>query len=247
MSTKSINKSTGRLNLDKNYWNAKRLELKNSYNINDCWRDVITRFESRIKNFYFNPIAKVKEPKDLNGEGFTILTIQCALIEMFAAFKYGRIHNYKKRGNKPKYLYRFADECFEPFLHSEPIFENHFHKFESGLRIDDQPYSAKTFYNEVRCGLMHEARTKGQWIVKAKRNYKGDETIFITPDTTENTIIVDRTILQIQLEKYFSSYLNMLLQDTDEGCQARRLFARKLDHLYDLTPDPINFDWWEDR
>lgn len=166
---------------------------------------------------------------------------------MFAAFKYGKIHKFNKNGTDPSFTYKRADDCFIPFLHSEPIFENHFYQYVNVTKIDDQPFSATEFYNKVRCGLMHEARTKGEWIINAKRTYIGDEVIYITRNTTNNKISIDRTILNNQLKKYFQDYLISLSQDNQNGNTLRRLFARKLDHLYDIQPDPINYDWWTDN
>ncbi|TDE18401.1 hypothetical protein [Dyadobacter psychrotolerans] len=148
--------------LDLNFWSEERKIVRNSYDFNEHWAEIVKRFEARINDFYFSPIDRIKDPNELKGEGFTILTIQCALIEMFAAFKYGKIHKFDKKNIDPKYNYKTANECFIPFLHSEQIFENHFYKFDNnGKKLCDEPFSATEFYNKVRCGLMHEARTKG--------------------------------------------------------------------------------------
>jgi len=232
--------------LDINFWIRKRQVVKNSYEFNEHWTEIIKRFEARIEDFYFSPIDKVKDPNKLKGEGFTILTIQCALIEMFAAFKYGKIHKSNKSRTDPNYTYKRADDCFIPFLHSEPIFENHFFKFENGNKLEDQPFSATEFYNKVRCGLMHEARTKGEWVINAKKSYHQPETVYIIRDTETNRISIDRTVLNKQLKKYFGDYLFSLSQSTTDGSRLRRLFARKLDHLYDIPAD-ISYDWWNDN
>jgi hypothetical protein len=232
--------------LDITYWSQKRQTLRNSYDFSEHWQEVIERFKRRIEDFYFAPIDKIKDPNKLKGEGFTILTIQCALIEMFAAFKYGKIHKFNKNANDPNYTYKRADDCFIPFLLSEPIFENHFYVFQNGQPVNDQPFSTTEFYNKVRCGLMHEARTKGDWVINAKKTYQGNEIVFITQDTTTNKISIDRTILNKQLRQYFSDYLNNLSLATAQGNSARRLFARKLDHLYDIPADAQNFDCWQD-
>lgn len=232
--------------LDITFWTTKRQVVRNSYQFNEHWGEIIERFKARIEDFYFSPIDRVKDPNQLKGEGFTILTIQCALIEMFAAFKYGKIHKYNKINTDPSYTYRKADECFIPFLHSESIFENHFYKIENAEQYNDQPFSATEFYNKVRCGLMHEARTKGEWIINAQKLYEGNETIFIKMDTINTMISIDRTILNKQLKKYFQEFLVSLSLDTVESCRSRKLFARKLDHLYDI-PFDNNYDWWNDN
>lgn len=232
--------------LDINFWTSKRQLVRNTYDFSDNWNEIIEKFKDRIEDFYFSPIDKVKDPNKLKGEGFTILTIQCALIEMFAAFKYGKIHKFNKNGNDPNYTYKRANDCFIPFLHSEKIFENHFYKFENGNKLYDQPFSATEFYNKIRCGLMHEARTKGEWIINAKTTYQQNEEVYIKRDATTNLISIDRTILNKQLKKYFYNYLLSLSQPNAEGNRLRRLFARKLDHLYDIPVD-INYDWWNDN
>jgi hypothetical protein len=237
--------------LDKQSWIEYRETLKNSYAINDFWVNVIEMFRKRIYDFYFNPIKKIKDPNKLKGEGFTILTIQCALIEMLAAFRYGKIHNYQKGSRGVPiydYEYKGADECFIRFLHSETIFENHFFTVvQDAPTQPNKPFSANDFYNKVRCGLMHEARTKGEWLINAKPFYKGNGSVFITANNENDTISVDRTILNNLLEKYFKRYLIELSESNDNGIQLRRLFGRKLDHLYDIPRDAEKFDWWEDR
>lgn len=232
--------------LDINFWNSKRQIVNNSYDFNGHWNEIIERFKKRIEDFYFTPIDRIKDPNKLLGEGFTILTIQCALIEMFAAFKYGKIHKFNKNDTDPDFTYKRADECFIPFLHTEQIFENHFYKFENKIKLEDQPFSATEFYNKVRCGLMHEARTKGDWVINAKKSYDGDEINFISKITTTNRISIDRTILNKQLKKYFQEFLISLIQENAEGNKLRRFFARKLDHLYDISNDN-NYEWWNDN
>ena len=232
--------------LDYSFWTKKRQLVNNSYDFNKQWDEIIERFKHRIEDCYFKPIDRVKDPNDLKGEGFTILTIQCALIEMFAAFKYGLIHKFDKDMNDPNYTYNKAYDCYIKFLHEEPIVENHFYKFDNEIRIDDKPFSAKDFYNKVRCGLMHEARTKREWLVNAKTTYEGNETVFITKNTVTNKISIDRTILNKQLKQYFNTYLQNLKQKSAEGKQLRRLFARKLDHLYDIPADN-DYDWWNNN
>ncbi|NHM07608.1 hypothetical protein G4D82_10275 [Flavobacterium sp. CYK-4] len=232
--------------LDKKSWNVLREEVRNNYDHSEVWEKIIALFKKRINDYYFVPIARVKDSNSLNGEGFTILTIQCALIEMLAAFKYGKIHNHRKRGALPSFEYTRADECFIPFLHTEKIFENHFFRHEAGEKITDEPFNANEFYNNVRCGLMHEARTKGEWVINARKTYLQDEKIFIKRNIEKGVVSIDRTILNKLLSEYFESYLTELSAANEHGNNLRRLFARKLDHLYDILSDSGNYDWWKD-
>ncbi|MCK9482181.1 MAG: hypothetical protein M0R38_10540 [Bacteroidia bacterium] len=200
--------------LDIGFWTKKRQVVNNSYDFNEHWKEIIEKFRVRIENYYFFPIDSIIASNKLRGEGFTILTIQCVLIEMFAAFKYGKIYKFDKRASDPNFTYRGSGDCLIPFLHSEEIFENHFYKFINGDKKKDYPFSAMEFYKKVRCGLMHEAQTKGEWIVNAKKTYQDDDVIFITKDSEKNKISIDRNILQKLLKIYFQDYLFNLSQES---------------------------------
>lgn len=72
--------------LDKKTWIELRKELKKSNEYNKTWSITIDLFRQRIEDFYLKPIDKILL-LDNKGEGFSILTLQCVLIEMLAAFK----------------------------------------------------------------------------------------------------------------------------------------------------------------
>lgn len=233
--------------LDRATWNAIRPGLNSNYVINDEWVEVISLFRKRIEDFYLNPIAKITEPKKLNGEGFSIVTLQCVLIEMFAAFKYGEIHNRRKpRVGGLSFEYNFSSECFIKWLHEEEIFRDHFFIVDTtGNKTIDQPYNAEEFYDRVRCGLMHEARTKVDWRIIASASKAPAGSLFITTDT-DGTKIIHRTKLFDALKNYFENiFLQQLSSANANGERLRRFLARKLDHLHDIARD-VNFEWWQD-
>jgi hypothetical protein len=242
----------GRQKLDKQTWTSFRTELNNSYDFSDKWASVIKLFDDRIQDFYFKPIDKILKPNNRKGEGFSVLTLQCALIEMFAAFRQGMIHNHKRpRKNevRPKYEYYDSDSCFVEFLQTEEIFEDHFYIKDktTGERKPNPICNAKEFYGKVRCGLMHEARTKEDWLITAADTDTSAPNKFITYNQKDKTKKVNRTILQERLKTYFEkTYLKGLAEKNENGKRLRRLLARKLDHLHDIPSDKT-FDWWKDK
>ena len=241
----------GRQILDKQTWLKHRIELNGSYGYSEDWKTIIKLFENRIKDFYFVPINDILRPNNRKGEGFSVLTLQCALIEMFAAFKQGKIHTHKrpkKDEKRPTYEYYDSDKCFVEFLESEDVFENQFFikDKETNIITSHPIFDAKEFYGKVRCGLMHEARTKEDWLISAAEPEKYDVTKFLFYNESDKTKKINRTILQKQLEKYFSSYIIKLSIEDVEGQSLRRLLARKLDHLYDV-PAELSFDWWKEE
>lgn len=231
--------------LDKKTWIAIRPKLKNSYGFNADWEEVVNLFKKRIDDFYFNPINSILKPNSMKGEGFAIVTLQCALIETFAAFKLGKIYSNIKSKNSPKYEYSSSNKFFVDFLHTEEIFKDHFYSIDSNnQKINDNPYNAKEFYERVRCGLMHEARTKDDWRITANPKKTGNNK-FIGKDGNDK--VIHRTILNEKLKDYFNNiYLATLKANSTDGNKLRRLLGRKLDHLHSLPKD-TTYDWWLDK
>jgi len=103
---------------------------------------------------------------------------------MFAAFREGKIYNLELRKERKKrrctflrkilniqhannsvsYEYNDPGKIFKRFLRTAPIFEDIFWRKNHRGRISPNlPLDFKDFYENVRCGLIHEARAKGNW------------------------------------------------------------------------------------
>lgn len=230
-------------------WKRLRLKLNQQYTYDNKWEEAISLFSRRFKKKYFDPIQQLIDEGRLKGEGFTILTVQCALIEAFASLRTGMIFDHKKNKNSPKYTYSGSQEMFTGFLHTAAIFEHNFWIADPagpGKRLINQPFDAEAFYKDVRCGLMHEARTKGNWIINAAPlKYKTrTEKVFI--EKGNQRLKIYRTILHYRLKQYLKDYASDLQQPGADGETLRRYFARKMDHIFEETPDPLQFDWWID-
>lgn len=162
-------------------WKKIRVDLNTNYEHSENWDKAVNLFDKRLKQKYFEPISSLISTSKLQGEGFPIVTIQCALIETFAAFKEGVIYNH----NKPEiggiaYEYRDSSDLFVRFLTSEAIFEGLFYVIDKNKhRQNNVPFSATQFYTQVRCGLMHETRTKGKWVINATKNDNPKDKVFI--------------------------------------------------------------------
>lgn len=222
-------------------WLNIRNNLNNNYEMSVYWKEAVDLFEKRINQKYLKPIEILISTNNRKGEGFVIVTTQCALIESFAAFKKGLIYNYNKPSqNGIPYEYKDCGELFINFLNSEEIFKNIFFIEDNfGNKQPNVPFNANHFYSKVRCGLIHEARTKGNWYINATENDSKTDGIFIKQKKKGN--IIYRTLLHFALVNYFNKYKLELLDPKLEFNELRRFFARKLDHLYDIKDD---FEWW---
>ena len=192
-------------------WKKRKSELNNGGS-NELWEKTFNEFlEKRISLRYLKPIKIIQDNAKLQGEGFTIVSIQCALIEFLAALIIGKNYKYTRCGKSlTQYEYSNSNELFCNFLVSEEPFKNWF------LNKD----SAKNFYENVRCALLHEARTKNGWRILAS----GDKGVDVQKK------IVWRNALQGAIEGYIQSYGQLLKQDKS----VQEAFIRKFDHLADL-------------
>jgi hypothetical protein len=228
-------------------WKKIRVKLDQTYKFDKTWEEAILLFETRLMRKFFNPIQTLIDKKVLEGEGFSIVTVQCSLIEAFAAFRQGKIHNHDKTSSSPSYEYNKSKQMFTSLLRSASIFQDNFWKTvtKNGKTktVTDQPFNANDFYTNVRCGLMHEARTKGNWYITATPLTKSvrTETKFIVSEGGKTKIL--RTILHYRLLNYLKNYQDELREQTPKGNELRKFFARKLDHLFDINAD-TSYDWW---
>jgi len=126
----------------------------------DLWEDAFrVYFEARLSSRYLRPIETLQASRTLDGEGFSILAIHCTLIEFLESTLQGLSYRYVRRKDPPlrQYEYSESGKLFAAFLSTRQPF----------CKVFD-PAIAADFYVGVRCALLHEARTKNGWIIKAK-------------------------------------------------------------------------------
>jgi hypothetical protein len=124
------------------------------------WRAALVKyFRPRLDLRYLNPIKLLQEHGTFEGEGFSILALQCTLIEFFEATVQGVSYRFLRHCETlGPHEYSSSSDLFVTFLRKRHPFATHFG--------DDA--IARDFYVGIRCGLLHEARTKNGWRVWAK-------------------------------------------------------------------------------
>jgi hypothetical protein len=166
-------------------------------------------FLARLNLRYIDPIKILKEQGALTGEGFSILTIQCSLIEFLESTAQGTNYRYLRRNETIGiYEYSSSKQIFIKFLCTRIPFSR---EFNDKIAMD--------FYTGIRCGLIHEAQTKCGWKVRAK-----------SPDGTminHKKLIVYRDDFQRGLDEFIKWY-GVVIQ-SDIAIQGA--FIRKFDSL----------------
>lgn len=177
------------------------------------WRSVFNDyFMERLNTRYLRSIEVLQKNDKYQGEGFSIMAILCTLIEFLETTATGKTYRHLGRGETPKslkqYEYSRSDEVFVAFLSTRQPFCETFNTA-----------AANDFYASVRCGLLHEARTKAGWKIRANLA-KG-----VVADVKNK--IIDRNNFQNALLEYIRCYGVAIESDP----MLQEAFIRKFDSL----------------
>jgi hypothetical protein len=138
-------------------------------NLNDAestdWNRAIEIFNARIQSRYLEPIdllikADEKRSPVERRYGFSIMAIDCLLIETLQSFRDGLTDTRNK-----------SKEMFRKFLTKREGFREHFDATQ-----------AERFYYDFRCGILHQAEIMGPsllWSVGLLKGEKADGTPYI--------------------------------------------------------------------
>jgi hypothetical protein len=169
-------------------------------------------FLSRIRLRYLEPIELLQQLDAKQGEGFAIVAVHCTLIEFLESTFQGKIYRYARRDTDLlPHEYRKSKKMFCSFLRNRDPFSRFF----------DNDSFAESFYTDVRCALLHEARTKGGW-----RIWAGQPS---GPILDPKDQVVFHKGLQSALDQTIEWYRKALPLDTT----LQEAFVRKFDSLCD--------------
>lgn len=217
-------------------WKSIREKITGSTNYSLDWDQAIKWFKERINRRYLVPLNDIASRID--GTGFTITSILCVMIEHLAAVREGKIHSNLKREERPKYEYKYSGDFYKKFLGQAEIFKGYFHTEDSS----SPPFCVDDFYKNVRCSLLHEACIKNNWRINVSNCCLNPEKALFRKNS-DNIKRIFRDIFQEKIIAYIDSYI----EELKEKHELRMNFARKMDSLCELAPDPINYEWWIDK
>lgn len=192
-------------------WKASKADLKVGGDAAPWQRAFENFFVERLTTRYFAPIEAIRGLQNDSGEGFSIVAIQCSLIEFLGSTLEGKSYRYNpgKKLKLGEFEYDGGKAMFISFLTTAPPFKS---VFDDAL--------SKVFYEGVRNGLIHEARTKGGWKIKKTRPTQG-------PFVDGLTKIVWRDDLQRAFDEFIEWYRAELPKNKDY----QQAFIRKFDAL----------------
>lgn len=112
----------------------------------ETWQKAVDIFADRIEGRFLSQIQVLSD--DINKNGFSIMALNCLLIETILQFEIGR-------NNTPTY----NRTQYSGFL---------LKSFPAIFSTND---SAECFYRDIRCGILHSAQTKGKSKLTCDNSY----------------------------------------------------------------------------
>jgi len=154
-----------------------RLNLTTTSNA-EIWDRALNIFTDRIGGRFFNAINKLRCDENLNG--FSIMALNCLLLETFYQFREGLDETEGR--NKERYAQFLKDE-FGDIFPSE--------------------LNGKQFYSDIRCGILHSAQTKNKSRLTFGKCYAVDI-------DSSGVMLVDVGNFSKRMEGYYNNYLSRL-------------------------------------
>lgn len=180
------------------------------------WSQAFGVFEDRIQTRFFTPIELIKSQGRNEGEGFSIALISVVLLEFLASFELGKIYTTDRETLKPN-EYSVSSKLLMLFLQASNVFNPH---FESKSKV-------RRFYENIRCGLVHEARTKKSDVIisgNSRKNTQPDRLYFM--EGSEGRL--NRDLLLSKIKEHISEYKSKITNNEGEH---RRYFLMKMDEI----------------
>jgi hypothetical protein len=176
------------------------------------WNEIFREFFlERIETRYFHPIIALGRMNRGKGEGFSIVALHCSLIEFLASTLEGKQYRYQRNGKPDLGIHEYSNsrDIFVKFLESQGPFD----------AIFSDKGTAGDFYASVRCGLLHEARTKNGWRIKVSQSA---------------TLAIDtraKVIYRNKMQSAFGEFVDLYRQQLLVDAVLQQAFIRKFDSL----------------
>ncbi len=211
-------------------WKDARARILNGSDVSGGIDVAVKIMRDRLQSRFIGPIEKILANDSASGEGFAAMALMCMLIEFVQSMRDGKVYRTPLFGNKIRDAaqklgvsideygshlqpneYRNSKELFVKFLAGNEPFRQWF----NGTRAED-------FYASVRCGLMHEAATKGNWLIHQK---KAGQSSVVFEEQENGSCVLYRTPFFEALKSNIESYLSGVSAENSYG------LLLKCDHL----------------
>lgn len=168
------------------------------------WREGIRIFADRIEGRFLKVVAMIE---CYEHAGFAVMALDCLLVETLQQFREGKEET--PRAKSKEYFVGFlTDKAFGSFFTRE---------------------MAERFYDQIRCGILHQAETKENSKLRI-----GVDTPLVEPTSDGRGLIINRKLFHHRLVCVFEEYLASLGDSSQ--VELRENFRKKMDHICRKAP-----------
>jgi len=173
------------------------------------WDIAIKIFQDRMEGRFLKQIDLLdKNPNRKIGvfAGFAIMSLDCLFIETLEQFYKGKIRT--GQGMDEKAFFNFFQRSL---------------KFKSFFNTQTK---ATIFYQQIRCGLLHQAQTKR----KSTIHIRNEEMLqWVNPKKNQEGLKIQRKLFHDEIVEIYNSYLDKLKEK--RNLNFRRKLKRKMDFI----------------
>jgi hypothetical protein len=181
------------------------IRAKNSNPMN--WNFATEIFRDRINSRFLKPIEHISaDPIIREFCGFSILAIDCLLIETLYQFYTGQDETTG-----------YHAMAFWKFFRQSKHFNTQFSRKH-----------AFTFYSHFRCGILHQAQTKKSSIVRICRPNMVEP---VDPRNIKEGLIIDREQFHNGIVSEINDYIEKLKINEPENGDLQQNFIKKMDYI----------------
>ncbi|HEY3862540.1 MAG TPA: hypothetical protein VGO59_11690 [Verrucomicrobiae bacterium] len=194
-------------------WN--QLEIQSGTRWSPDWEKAVGVFEKRINARFINQIKVLITNRDQATAGFcgfAVVALDCLLIETLDQFYNGN-HTTRRKSTKDD----------DPDIKA---FHDVFHRSSILRNVFDALEKTKVFYQQIRCGLLHQAQTKGD----SKINRRIDTAVkWCDPANPRNGLVVHPCLFHECVEQVYADYLTQLRNRSNGNLRSR--FRKKMNRI----------------
>lgn len=175
------------------------------------WDVAIKIFEDRMEGRFLKQIELLdKNPNRKIGvfAGFAIMSLDCLFIETLEQFHKGKIRTGQGMDKKAFFDFFQRSSKFKMFFNTQA--------------------KATIFYQQIRCGLLHQAQTKR----KSTIHIRNEEMLqWVNPQEIEEGLKIQRKLFHNEVVDIYNSYVDKLKDK--KNLNLRKKFKRKMDFIVD--------------
>lgn len=172
------------------------------FSIENDWQTGITIFEDRINYRFIKEIEKIK---GMPFSGFSVMALDCLLIETLKQFRQGVEETPSRKSGK----------YFREFFSRDTSFKDHFSQI-----------MADRFYRQIRCGVLHQAEVK-----KSSRIWRRDGEPLVRYSDGGEGLFIHRNKFHNKLRDVFENYVMKLRNNDPLDEELRENFKRKMNFI----------------